>query len=134
MTDERDPTFTSTPQQWGKLKPLAREMRHAPTHAEDELWQRIRNRRIGGAKFRRQHAVEGFIVDFVCMENRLIIEVDGDIHDLPDQQAYDHERQHVLEAKGFRVLRFTNGDVLQSLDAVAKGIGEALADGEQRIE
>ncbi|MCK6580998.1 MAG: endonuclease domain-containing protein [Anaerolineae bacterium] len=127
MTDEQHPQFTSSPEQWAKLKPRARQMRHEPTRAEDALWQRIRNRRIGGAKFRRQHAVEGFIVDFVCIERRLIVEVDGDIHTLPDQQAYDQQRQALLESRGFRVLRFANADVLQSIEAVAEVIGETLA-------
>ncbi|MBL8132750.1 MAG: endonuclease domain-containing protein [Anaerolineae bacterium] len=127
MTDEQHPQFTSSPDQWAKLKPLARQMRHEPTRAEEMLWQRIRNRRIGGAKFRRQHAVEGFVVDFACIERRLIVEVDGDIHNLPDQQVYDQQRQTHLESHGFRVLRFANGDVLQSIEAVAEVIGETLA-------
>jgi leucyl-tRNA synthetase len=101
-------------------------MRREPTPAEAVLWERIRNRRIGNARFRRQHTVEGFIVDFVCLESSLVIEVDGDIHDQPDQKAYDHERQLFLEARGFRVLRFSNADVTHALDAVADVIGEAL--------
>ena len=127
MTEEQPPQFTSSPEQWEKLKPLARHMRHTPARAEDVLWQRIRNRRIGGVKFRRQHAIEGFVVDFVCIERRLIIEVDGDIHEEPDQQAYDQQRQAVLESRGFRVLRFTNEEVLHSIEAVTEVIGERVA-------
>ena len=69
------------PDLWKKLKPLAREMRHDPTPAESVLWEALRGRRITGFKFRWQHGIERFIVDFVCLESRLIIEVDGDIHD-----------------------------------------------------
>jgi very-short-patch-repair endonuclease len=127
MTEEQPPQFTSSPKQWEKLKPLARHMRHTPARAEDVLWQRIRNRQIGGVKFRRQHAIEGFVVDFVCIERRLIIEVDGDIHEEPDQQAYDQQRQAVLESRGFRVLRFTNEEVLHSIEAVTEVIGEGVA-------
>ncbi len=65
-------------------------------------------------------------MDFVCIERRLIIEVDGSVHNQPDQQAYDAYRQAALEAFGFRILRFTNSDVLQSLDAVAEIIARAL--------
>jgi very-short-patch-repair endonuclease len=122
MNDERPSQFTSSTNQWEKLKPLAREMRHEPTAAEDRLWQRIRNRRIGDAKFRRQHTIEGFIVDFVCIEYHLIIEVDGAIHDNEDQHAYDQQRQELLESIGFRVLRFTNEDIMQSLEATLKVI------------
>lgn len=119
------PKYHTTPKLWEKLKPLARQMRHKPTPAEDALWQRLRNRGVGGAKFRRQYAIGRFIVDFVCLEHRLIIEVDGSIHE--QQREYDAVRQAFLEAQGFRVLRFTNGDVLQFPDAVVEAIGDALA-------
>ena len=126
MSDDSRPQFTSSPKQWDKLKPLAREMRHEPTAAEAIVWQRIRNRRIGGAKFRRQHSIDGFIVDFVCIEHRLIIEVDGAIHEQAEHKGYDAQRQTWLESRGFRVLRFTNAEVVQSIEAVAEMIGEAL--------
>jgi very-short-patch-repair endonuclease len=126
MADDQPAQFTSSPEQWGKLKPVAREMRHQPTAAEDTLWQRIRNRRLSEAKFRRQHTVEGFVVDFICIDQKLIIEVDGEIHKQADQQDYDIERQAILEARGFRVLRFSNHEVLQSLEAVAQTIAENL--------
>lgn len=116
--------FHASPEMWAKLKPLARQMRHEPTPAEDALWQRLRNRRVAGAKFRRQYAIERFIVDFVCLEHRLVIEVDGAIHD--QQQEYDALRQSFIESQGFRVIRFTNGDVLKSIDAVIETIGEYL--------
>lgn len=119
------PIFHAPPELWAKPKHLARQMRHKSTPSEAALWQRLRNRRVVGAKFRRQYAIERFIVDFVCLEHTLIIEVDGSIHE--HQQEYDVIRQLFLEAQGFRVLRFTNGEVLQSLDAVVEVIGEALS-------
>ncbi len=127
MADDYRPQFKSSPNQWSLLKPAAREMRHEPTAAEELLWQRIRNRGIDGAKFRRQHTIDRFIVDFVCLERALIIEVDGEIHQQPNQQAYDRERQQILEALGFRVLRFMNEMVFQSLEEVVQQIAEALA-------
>ncbi len=135
--DEKPKQFTSSLEQWEKLKPLAREMRHQPTAAENALWQRLRKRQVQGAKFRRQHSIEGFIVDFVCIEHHLIIEVDGGIHEIPEQQIYDEQRQAFLEAHGFSVIRFTNGEVLQSIDAVVEAIGDALlprlVNGEARV-
>ncbi|MCB9455881.1 MAG: endonuclease domain-containing protein [Anaerolineaceae bacterium] len=124
MSENSNVPFHTPPELWKNLKPLARQMRHEPTPAENALWERLRNRRVARAKFRRQYTIERFIVDFVCVELRLIIEVDGDIHDL--QTEYDAARQAFLESQGFCVLRFNNGDVLQSLDAVVTVIGETL--------
>jgi very-short-patch-repair endonuclease len=113
------------PELWAKLKPLAREMRHEATPAEDVLWEAIRNRKVNGAKFRRQHVIERFIVDFYCAEARLIIEVDGPIHDYTPEE--DAIRQEFLEAQGFRVLRFKNDDVMGNLAGVVAQIGEATS-------
>lgn len=124
MSDNPNAPFHTPSALWEKLKPLAHQMRHEPTPTENSLWERLRNRRIAGAKFRRQYTIERFIVDFVCLEHHLIIEVDGDIHDL--QQDYDAARQAFLESQGFRMLRFKNRDVLQSLDADVTVIGETL--------
>mgnify|MGYP001770978009 FL=1 len=66
---------------WEKLKPLARQMRREPTPAEDKLWQKLRHKQILGYKFRRQHTIDRFIVDFYCGEARLVVEVDGEVHD-----------------------------------------------------
>ena len=136
MNDDQHPETKSTgwphthtrTDLYGKIMTAAREMRKQPAPAENALWQRIRRRQIHNVKFRRQHSIAGFIVDFVSIEHKLIIEVDGAIHEQTDQQAYDAERQAILEAIGFRVLRFTNAEVLQATDAVAKVIGETLND------
>jgi very-short-patch-repair endonuclease len=111
---------TSPPHLWARLKPLARQKRRRPTPAEDILWQRLRNRQIADAKFRRQHTIERFIVDFYCAEAQLVVEVDGPIHDYTPEE--DAIRQEFLESLGLRVIRFTNDDVLHHLDAVTEAI------------
>jgi very-short-patch-repair endonuclease len=112
---------TSTPPDlWRALKLFAREKRRAPTPAENRLWRYLRNRQIAGAKFRRQHAVGRFIVDFYCVEHRLIVEVDGPVHEYTPED--DAIRQAYLESKGLRVLRVTNADVFRNLDGVLEVI------------
>jgi very-short-patch-repair endonuclease len=86
----------------------ARELRGAPTPAERCAWQLLRGRRTLGLKFRRQHAIGRFIVDFYCAELRLVLEIDGGIHDDPERAAYDVARTVSLEAHGFRVMRIRN--------------------------
>jgi len=125
MSDQSDarPPFT-TPQLWRKLKPLARQMRHEPTPAEQTLRQRVRNRKIAGAKFRRQHAIDRFIVDFICLDARLVIEVDGSIHDYTPEE--DAIRQEFLEANNLRVVRFTNDQITSEIDSVVEAIHDAI--------
>jgi very-short-patch-repair endonuclease len=114
---------------WQKLKPLAREMRTLPTAAEDALWQRLRGRGAGGMKFRRQHAIERFVVDFYCSEARLVIEVDGEIHEYTREQ--DGARQEFLEQQGLRVVRFSNDEVRDNIRGVLSTI-EAHASSTER--
>lgn len=109
---------------WAKLKTEAREMRREPTEAEDLLWQQLRNRKVKGAKFRRQHAIDRFIVDFYCREANLVIEVDGPIHQ--QQIEEDMERQEHLGLVGFRVLRFTNEQVITDVKKVVEEITRYL--------
>ena len=94
-----------------KKSALARELRRAPTPAERHAWSLLRNRGILGLKFRRQHVLHGFIVDFHCIAERLVIELEGGPHDDPNQQWYDAARTQVLEAAGYRVVRLRNRDV-----------------------
>ena len=89
---------------------VARSFRRVSTSAEAALWKALRGRRLVGLKFRRQHPVDGFIVDFYCAERRLIVEVDGSVHDR--QRAADEERQAMLDASGYRVVRLHNDTVL----------------------
>ena len=99
----------------------AREMRHPQTPAEATLWQQLRNRNLE-FKFRRQHPIERFIIDFYCTEVKLCIEIDGGSHLEQEQQEYDSARTEVLESIGCRVIRFTNSDVRYNINAVAQGI------------
>jgi very-short-patch-repair endonuclease len=112
------------PHLWEKLKPLARQMRKSPTPAENQLWQHLRGKQLLGYKFRRQHAIERFIVDFYCHKARLIVEIDGPIHQYTPEE--DAIRQEFLESLGFRVLRFTNEQVMTNIDGVLEKIAEAL--------
>jgi very-short-patch-repair endonuclease len=100
----------------------ARELRRNTTKAEERLWRQLRSRNIEGLKFRRQHPVGSFIVDFYCPQSKLIIEVDGGSH--ADQQEYDQQRTEWLQARGYRVIRFTNDDVKEALDGVIERILE----------
>jgi predicted helicase/very-short-patch-repair endonuclease len=108
--------WVTKPELWRKLKPLARQMRHKPTPAEAALWNVVRRHGIQGLKFRRQHPIERFIVDFYCPALRLVVEVDGEIHQYTAEE--DALRTEMLEALGMRVLRFTNEDVLHHPDDV----------------
>ena len=110
---------------WEKLKPVCREMRRKPTRTEDSLWQRLRNRRLAGFRFRRQHSIERFVVDFYCPEADLIVEVDGPIHRY--ERAEDAIRQEFLEAQGLRVLRFSDEDVTMRLAEVLTRVSLALS-------
>jgi very-short-patch-repair endonuclease len=107
------------------IQARARELRHQMTPAERKLWQRIRDGQLDGAHIRKQHAVGYFIVDFFCAKAKLVIEIDGDTH--AEQVEYDEERTRWLnEQKQYRVIRFTNDDVMHSLDAVVEAIREVL--------
>ncbi len=119
-----DVPWTTPPKLWEKLRPLARQHRHDPTLAEDALWQRLRRHQLAGYQFRRQHTIERFIVDFYCAKARLVIEVDGPIHDYTPQE--DAVRQAFLESRGLRVLRFSNADVLDDIESVLETIHAAL--------
>ncbi len=101
----------------------AKGMRKEPTEAEGFLWQQLRNKNLD-EKFRRQHLIEDFIVDFVCLSKGLVIEVDGGIHDA--QQEYDEQRTLILNEKGFKVIRFKNEEVLGNIESVLTKIKEEL--------
>jgi adenine-specific DNA-methyltransferase len=105
------------------LTTRSRTLRQNSTDAERKLWSILRSRQLNGFKFRQQVEIDGYIVDFLCPELRLIIEVDGGQH-TPERDA---RRTAYLESQGFRLLRFWNHDVLQNLDGVWTTIEEALA-------
>jgi very-short-patch-repair endonuclease len=102
------------------LKERARGMRREPTEAEKRLWRLLRDRRLGKFKFRRQETLGRYIVDFVCLERKLIVELDGSQH---AESAYDAQRDAWLTAHGFTVLRFWNNEVMTN----PPGVQHALA-------
>jgi len=104
----------------------ARQNRKNSTDAEDKLWQELRNNKTG-YKFRRQHPVDAYIVDFICLQKAIIIEADGDYHNDPEQQKADDERTKTLQDIGFRVLRFTNKQILDDMPFVVAEITKALS-------
>ena len=106
----------------------ARELRNNPTDAERRLSQKLKRRQISGVKFRRQQPIGPYIVDFVCFERRVVVEVDGSQHS--EQLHYDEQRTRWLEAQGYRVLRFWNNDVLANTEVVAQAV---LDEVEKRI-
>ncbi len=102
-----------------------RESRQEPTAAEERLWAFLKNRQLCGLKFRRQHPLEGYVLDFYCKEANLCVELDGSGHLDPDQEKYDQERTHSLQALGIRVIRFWNNDVFTHIDIVLDEIVKA---------
>jgi very-short-patch-repair endonuclease len=107
-----------------QIRSRARALRKNPTDVERLLWRHLRMWQLDGYKFRRQQPIRNYIVDFVCLEKRLIIELDGGQH--VEQLKYDTERDAWLRAQGFSVLRFWNNEVLQNSDGVKQVIFKAL--------
>ena len=103
---------------------LQRTLRSNPTDAEKRLWNHLRARQMGGFRFRRQHPYGDYILDFVCLEAMLVIEVDGGQHGV--EQFKDENRTKILNAAGFSVLRFWNNEVLNETEAVKETIWRAL--------
>ncbi|WP_374248953.1 endonuclease domain-containing protein [Thermomonas sp.] len=101
-----------------------RALRNAPTDAEHLLWQHLRGRQLAGAKFRRQHPYRDYILDFACLQQKLVVELDGGQH--ANAIAYDDNRDECLRKAGFKVLRFWNHDVFQNIDGVLEVILRAI--------
>jgi chorismate synthase len=118
--------ITNSPDQWSVLSDFAKQNRKNATEAEDKLWQEVRNRSIDGFKFRRQHPIAGFIPDFVCLEQKLIIEIDGEYHHEQEQKKYDRARTDWLKEHDYSLLRFTNEEVLTKMPSALQKIKEAL--------
>ena len=106
-----------------RTRTRAIELRKELTSAERKLWRAIRNDQLG-VNFRRQHAIGNFIPDFVCIDKKLVIELDGSQH--LEQEEYDKERTKYLESLGYRVIRFWNNDVMKNLDSVILAIVHEL--------
>jgi very-short-patch-repair endonuclease len=101
-----------------RVRVRARGLRKSSSDAENEIWRALRNRQLGGYKFRRQHPVAGYFADFACVEECLIVELDGGQHFEPDAIQLDIRRTAVLNQSGFHVLRFNNREALTERDAV----------------
>jgi len=105
----------------------AHQLRQSPTPAESKLWAYLRGNKLNGAKFRRQHAIGQYIVDFCSPKNKLVLELDGSQH--IDQAEYDAERTEFLRAQGYRVIRIWNSDVDSDIQGVMGAIRLALIEG-----
>jgi len=109
-----------------KLFEFSKILRKNQTDAEEIIWQSLRNRRILSFKFRRQHPLDKYIADFYCFKAKLVIEIDGGIHNQPKNKEYDKNRSIELEEMGITVIRFTNEMVNYDLDKVLNIIKEQL--------
>jgi very-short-patch-repair endonuclease len=104
----------------------ARVLRAVQTEVERRLWQRLRNRQLNGTKFRRQDSIAAFIVDFLCLEARLVIELDGSQHGEDAERRADQRRTELITREGYAVLCFWNEEVLDNIDGVLESIGRHL--------
>ena len=110
-----------------KLKSVSRKLRKDLTPTERALWSKIRKKQLNNFQFYRQKTIGDYIVDFFCPKSKLIIEIDGGQHHESEQIAKDELRTKYLKSKGFRVLRFTNIEILQNLDSVINKILEEIS-------
>ena len=117
---------SASPDRYSILEANAKSLRLNMTVAEFLLWQELRNSQLG-ARFRRQHVIGDYIVDFVCLSKRLVIEVDGKYHSIPQQVKEDEARTEALSRMGFRVVRFTNNQVCNHLEEVIETIMQQIA-------
>ncbi len=104
------------------LKTFRKELRNNATKAETKLWQALKRSQLDNRKFRRQHSIENYIVDFYCPSEKLIVEIDGKVHDNSVNNDYDYKRTKELEKLGFKVIRFSNDDVFKNLDLILEAI------------
>lgn len=116
---------TASPDRYLLLKEYAKKMKDRPTDAECILWENIRNKQLG-IKFNRQHIIGDYIVDFVCLEKGLVIEVDGEYHHEEKQIEEDALRTKDLNAMGFTVIRFDNDEIYTDMDSVIERIYDVI--------
>jgi len=121
--------ITNSPEQWKYSSDLAKQNRQNQTPAKEKLWDELRNRKLAGFKFRRQHPIEAYIPDFVCLEKKLVVEVDGGYHNDEDQKEIDEIRKKTLEKNNFHLIRFTNEQVLNKTEWVLEEIKKILLSG-----
>jgi very-short-patch-repair endonuclease len=106
---------------------IAGDLRKSMTPAEKVLWERLRNRQVKGHRFRRQHPIKDFVVDFFCFDAMLVIEVDGSVHLDPGQEERDEQRIMILNQLGIREIRFTNDEAINKTDQVIRRIETELS-------
>jgi 5-methyltetrahydrofolate--homocysteine methyltransferase len=116
------------PSTYSLLVEFAKENRSKPTPAEEKLWDVLKSKKLEGYKFRRQHIIGSYIIDFVCLDKRLVIEIDGLIHQLPQNKESDEIRSQWLTRLGFKVIRFSNEEVLRKMEKTIATISEELKD------
>ncbi|HEY6046109.1 MAG TPA: endonuclease domain-containing protein [Pyrinomonadaceae bacterium] len=117
--------------QFAGLTQLARELRKQQTSAESFLWELLRNRRLLGHKFRRQHQFGDYVADFYCREAHLVIECDGTAHDGNEQWHHDQNRDAYMVAQGLHILRFTYDQILNNTEQVLEQIANCFTSGEE---
>ena len=105
-----------------RFKSRSRALRAEETAAEELLWRELRNRQLARWKFRRQHPIDRYIVDFVSLDGKVIVEVDGGTHSTDEERSRDDRRTEALERLGFHVVRVTNTDVYKNLDGVLETV------------
>ena len=110
----------------GKLYEYSRELRQVSTEAEELLWKELRNRKLNGLKFRRQHPLDKYIADFYCHEKKLVIELDGAVHDKKGNKEYDNARTVELVGLKINVIRLRNEEIENDIDKVLKKIIQIL--------
>ena len=125
MEEEKRRWATANAYSYCAVENNAVKNRRPMTQADEVLWQELRGTKLG-VHFRRQHVIGTYIADFVSLKNRLIIEVDGEYHLSHEQQLLDAERTKYFEQKGYRVIRFTNAQVLNDLEMVMSRLIKAL--------
>ncbi|MGA2506957.1 MAG: DUF559 domain-containing protein [Chitinispirillaceae bacterium] len=105
-----------------------KELRRAMTPAEKILWNNVRNGKIGGVKIRRQQIIDGFIADFYCHKARLVIEVDGTIHENEGHKEYDEQRKKVMEIHGLSEIRFSNDEIMSNITQVVCTLNKMVSE------
>ncbi len=121
----RDAYKTASPDRYKLLKEFAKENRQYPTEAENAMWEILKNKNLG-VSFRRQHIIGDYIVDFVCLQHNLIVEIDGGYHKHSEQKECDADRTASLQRMGFRVIRFTNEEIIGNTQNVCRTLQVAL--------
>jgi very-short-patch-repair endonuclease len=117
-----------------KPHPNARNLRKDMPSAEQRLWVFIRRKQLDGLRFRRQHTIGPYIADFVCVEAKLVIELDGEQHGLDGAPAHDEKRNAFMESKGWAVVRFWNNEVYDTIDDVLETILDAAGNSIRALE